>query len=69
MYRAISEIVRSEDDEGENSIEFFGISDGKGLSVTFTDSRAEAEKFVDLCNENEVEENQIHDLIEDCFYS
>lgn len=65
MYRIAKEIITYEDSEEET----FGISDDKGLLITFTEDPDDAQRFVRLCNENEVEENHIADLIEDLFYS
>lgn len=49
--------------------ELFGISDNNGILITFTDDPVEAENFVRLCNENQVEPNHIVDVVEDSFYS
>lgn len=65
MYRIAKEIITYEDSEEET----FGISDDKGLLITFTEDPDDAQRSVRLCNENEVEENHIADLIEDLFYS
>lgn len=65
MYRVSEELLLFE----ETETEIFGISDNNGLLITFTDDRKEAEKFVELCNENGVEPNHIADIIEDFFYT
>ncbi len=65
MYHIVKEILNTEDGETEE----IGIADDNGLMIAFTEDPEEAEKFVRLCNENEVEENHVADLIEDYFYS
>ncbi len=52
-----------------NNTEIFGITDKSGFFLTFTENREEAESLVRLCNDNEVEKNQIADIVEDLFYS
>lgn len=65
MYLIAKETVVAEDSE----MEFYGISDNNGLIITFTEDFEEAKKFVELCNENNVESNHISDLIEDFYYT
>lgn len=65
MYLTIKETLIIEDSETE----LYGISDGNGLMITFTEDPDEAESFVGICNENAVERNHIADIIEDRYYT
>lgn len=65
MYLTIKETLIIEDSETE----LYGISDGNGLMITFTEDPVEAESFVGICNENAVESNHIADIIEDRYYT
>lgn len=65
MYLTIKETLIIEDSETE----LYGISDGAGLMIIFTEDPDEAESFVGICNENAVESNHIADIIEDRYYT
>ena len=65
MYLLIKETFIIDNSETE----LYGISDGAGLMITFTEDPDEAESFVRICNENAVESNHIADIIEDRYYT
>lgn len=54
--------------EGKVTV-LYGITDGKSISIDFTANEAEAERFADFLNENDVEPCHVPEIIEDFFYS